>query len=115
LFPLFFAISASFVLFAVLPDFNLCGCCAMLVELSIQNIAIIDRLRIAFEPGMNALTGSLRGDSGLVGSLVHSPRTIGRPECHFEALDSPFPGNAQVARRPIQASDVTMAATTFST
>jgi DNA repair protein RecN (Recombination protein N) len=38
----------------------------MLVELSIQNIAIIDWLRIAFEPGMNALTG----DTGAGKSII---------------------------------------------
>jgi DNA repair protein RecN (Recombination protein N) len=38
----------------------------MLVELSIQNIAIIDRLRIAFEPGMNALTGETGAGKSII-------------------------------------------------
>src|SRR5690348_13105356 len=38
----------------------------MLVELSIHNIAIIDRLRIAFEPGMNALTGETGAGKSII-------------------------------------------------
>src|ERR1700710_1796959 len=38
----------------------------MLVELNIQNIAIIDRLRIAFEPGMNALTGQTGAGKSII-------------------------------------------------
>jgi DNA repair protein RecN (Recombination protein N) len=38
----------------------------MLVELSIQNIAIIDRLRIAFEPGLNALTGETGAGKSII-------------------------------------------------
>ncbi|MGI8857485.1 MAG: DNA repair protein RecN [Thermomicrobiales bacterium] len=38
----------------------------MLVELNIQNIAIIDRLRIAFEPGMNALTGETGAGKSII-------------------------------------------------
>lgn len=38
----------------------------MLVELSIQNIAIIDRLRVAFEPGMNALTGETGAGKSII-------------------------------------------------
>jgi DNA repair protein RecN (Recombination protein N) len=38
----------------------------MLVELTIQNIAIIDRLRIAFEPGMNALTGETGAGKSII-------------------------------------------------
>jgi DNA repair protein RecN (Recombination protein N) len=42
----------------------------MLVELSIQNIAIIDRLRLTFEPGFNALTGETgAGKSIIIDSL----------------------------------------------
>ena len=38
----------------------------MLVELSIQNVAIIDRLRVAFEPGMNALTGETGAGKSII-------------------------------------------------
>jgi DNA repair protein RecN (Recombination protein N) len=38
----------------------------MLVELSIQNIAIIDRLRLAFEPGMSALTGETGAGKSII-------------------------------------------------
>ncbi len=38
----------------------------MLVELSIQNIAIIDRLRVTFEPGMNALTGETGAGKSII-------------------------------------------------
>src|SRR5215472_11004126 len=38
----------------------------MLVELSIQNIAIIDRLRLAFEPGLNALTGETGAGKSII-------------------------------------------------
>ena len=38
----------------------------MLVELNIQNIAIIDRLRVAFEPGMNALTGETGAGKSII-------------------------------------------------
>lgn len=38
----------------------------MLVELSIQNIAIIDRLRVPFEPGMNALTGETGAGKSII-------------------------------------------------
>ena len=38
----------------------------MLVELSIQDIAIIDRLRLAFEPGMNALTGETGAGKSII-------------------------------------------------
>src|SRR6478752_4448626 len=38
----------------------------MLVELSIQNIAIIDRLRITFEPTLNALTGETGAGKSII-------------------------------------------------
>ncbi|MCA1666274.1 MAG: DNA repair protein RecN [Thermomicrobia bacterium] len=38
----------------------------MLVELSIQNIAIIDRLRVTFEPAMNALTGETGAGKSII-------------------------------------------------
>lgn len=38
----------------------------MLVELSIHNVAIIDRLRVAFEPGMNALTGETGAGKSII-------------------------------------------------
>lgn len=38
----------------------------MLVELTIQNIAIIDRLRVTFEPGMNALTGETGAGKSII-------------------------------------------------
>jgi DNA repair protein RecN (Recombination protein N) len=38
----------------------------MLVELSIQNIAIIDRLRVAFEPSLNALTGETGAGKSII-------------------------------------------------
>ncbi|MGI8687877.1 MAG: AAA family ATPase, partial [Thermomicrobiales bacterium] len=38
----------------------------MLVELSIQNIAIIDRLRVTFEPTLNALTGETGAGKSII-------------------------------------------------
>ncbi len=38
----------------------------MLVELSIQNIAIIDRLRVTFEPALNALTGETGAGKSII-------------------------------------------------
>ena len=42
----------------------------MLLELAVENYAVVDRLRVAFHPGLNLLTGETgSGKSILVGAL----------------------------------------------
>jgi DNA repair protein RecN (Recombination protein N) len=42
----------------------------MLLELAVENYAVVDKLRVAFHPGLNLLTGETgSGKSILVGAL----------------------------------------------
>src|SRR6478672_8694720 len=81
----------------------------MLVELSIQNIAIIDRLRIAFEPGMNALTGETGAGKSIIidalGAVVggrtspdmlRSGEERARIEAVFDITDHDDPALAEI-------------------
>ncbi len=43
----------------------------MLVELSIRNIALIERLRVVFEPGLNVLTGETGAGKSIVVDSVN--------------------------------------------
>ena len=43
----------------------------MLLELSIRNVALIERLRIEFEPGLNVLTGETGAGKSIVVDSVN--------------------------------------------
>lgn len=66
----------------------------MLVELEIENLALVERARIPFQPGLNALTGATGAGKTLVlraldlvrGGRVDKERLGGSGECRIAAL-----------------------------